>query len=98
MFGGDTRGGVLTTIGRLDIKTRKWTNAGDLVVERRGHNVIFDGQYVLVVGGMGTYKTEKCSIENERLTCASQSPELTDCRYYPELFLVPEAYCKQLYC
>ena len=87
----------MSTIGRLDIKTRKWTNAGSLVTGRHGHNAIHDGQFVLVVGGSRTKKTEKCSIANERVTCASQSPELTDYSYYPELFLVTEGFCEQLY-
>ena len=85
------------TVGRLDIETRKWTNAGSLVSGREGHNAIYDGQYVLVVGGVGTYKTEKCSITNEQVTCSSQSPELIEYAFFPELFLVPESYCKQLY-
>ena len=61
------------------------------------HNAIFDGQYVLVVGGGGRKKTEKCSISNDQMTCVSQLPELIDYAYYPEVFLVPEDYCKQLY-
>ena len=39
------------TIGRLDIPTRKWSNAGSLVTARRGHNPVYDGLNVLVVGG-----------------------------------------------
>ena len=97
MFGGNSDSGSQKTIGRLDLKTRKWTNAGELVAERTRHNAIFDGQHVLVLGGTEKCKTEKCSIANDRVTCASQSPELTDYRFYPELFLVPEDYCRQLY-
>jgi len=85
------------TIGRFDIKTRSWYNAGSLVDGRRGHNAIYDGQYVLVVGGSGSKITEKCSIANDQMTCASQLPKLTEYAYYPELFLVKEGYCKQLY-
>ena len=85
------------TVGRLDIETRKWTNSGSLVTGRYGHNAIYDGQYVLVVGGTGTDKTEKCTISNKQVTCSSQSPELNDYFKYPEVFLVSESYCKQLY-
>ena len=97
MFGGSSDAtSTEKTIGRLDIKMRKWANAGNLVTGRRGHNAIYDGQYVLVVGGAGTMKTEKCSISSNFNTCSSQSPELTDYTYYPEVFLVPEDFCKQL--
>ena len=58
------------------------------------HNAINDGQYVLVIGGGGTYKTEKCSIKNEQVTCASQSPELKSYKNYPEVFLVPKDFCQ----
>ena len=39
------------TIGRLVIATRKWSSAGSLVTARRGHNPVYDGLNVLVVGG-----------------------------------------------
>ena len=97
LFGGDS---IATanekTIGRLDIKTRKWTNAGSLVTGRCGHNAIYDGQYVLIVGGNGDFKTEKCTISKDQVTCSSQAPELNFYYNYPELFLVPKDYCKQL--
>lgn len=86
------------TIGRLDLTTRKWTNVGSLVTGRRGHNAIYDGQHVLVVGGWAyTYQTEKCSIDKNEVTCTSQIPELNDFAWYPELFLVPTGFCKELY-
>ena len=84
------------TIGRLDIKTRKWTNVGSLVTGRHGHGAIFDGQYLLVIGGSGTYNTEKCSISNDQITCSSQSPVLINYAFYPEVLLVPKSYCKKL--
>jgi len=96
LFGGQSDSSDESTIGRLDIKTRKWSNAGSLMYARSGHNAIYDGQYVLVVGGYETFQTEKCSISNNQITCSSQSPELYYYAYYPEVFLVPEGYCKQL--
>ena len=84
--------------------TRKWTDAGDLVIGRAGHNVIYDGQFLLVVGGEYGYTqsdftvmTEKCSIFNNgrEMACASQTPELTDYSDYPELFLVSVGYCTE---
>ena len=81
------------TIGRLDIQTREWSNVGSLVTGRNAHNAIYDGQYVLVIGGHGTKRTEKCSISNERVTCSSQTPKLINYAVYPEVFLVPENFC-----
>ena len=97
MFGGASDATASESmIGRLDIKTRKWTNAGSLVTGRSMHNAIFDGRYVLVVGGDNRKKTEKCSVSNDRMTCSKQSPELSHYSKYPEVFLVPEGYCEQL--
>ena len=71
-----------------------WTKAGELVTARHGHNAIYDGSTVLIVGGNGTKKTEKCTITNNQMTCTEQTPELTNYFVYPELFLVPANYCK----
>ena len=95
LFGGWS-GSNEATIGRLDITTRQWTYAGNLVTARRGHNAIYDGQYVIVIGGGGTYESEKCSLSNNQMTCTSQMPELYNYYAYPELHLVPVDYCKQL--
>ena len=87
---------VQSTIGRFDLSTRKWTQAGDLVTARTGHNVIYDGNYLLVIGGYGNKMSEKCSIENEKVKCTSQMPQLNKYEYYPELQLVPIGYCREL--
>ena len=76
--------------------TRTWTKAGNLVTGRRAHNVIYDGTYLLVIGGEGTKMSEKCSIENEQVSCTSQTPQLKDYEFYPELHLVLVGYCKAL--
>ena len=62
---------------------------------RRGHNAIFDGVDVIVVGGDDrSYKTEKCTIANEKVSCTDQLPRLEYYQDWPELFLVPELFCK----
>ena len=63
---------------------------------RSGHNVIFDGAHFLVVGGREKLKTEKCTLVKGQITCAEQNPELTDYFNYPELYLVPLNFCKEL--
>ena len=77
----------------MDIEGR-WTQAGELKEARYGHNVIYDGTHLLVVGGYGNLQTEICSIESNMVNCTSQSPELTEYAYYPELFLVTDSFCK----
>ena len=81
-------------IGKLDVATRVWSKAGELKTGRYAHNAIFDGENILVVGGDGTKRTEKCSLSNGQITCSRQSPELADYYEYPELFLVPFDFCK----
>lgn len=76
-----------------------WNKAGEMVNGREGHNVIYDGQFFIVVGGSGgsdALSTEKCTIENEEMACSSQLPQLDKYAYYPELFLVPHEYCRDL--
>ena len=93
IFGGHSS---VKDIGRLDGTTMIWSKAGELTKGRWGHNAIYDGSSVLVVGGVGTFKTEKCTISNNQVTCTEQNPELVDYRTYPELFMVPVDFCKTL--
>lgn len=86
------------TIGRFGMATQKWTHAGDLIIGRHGHNVIYDGKYLLVVGGVssGGAKSERCKIENGEVTCSSQEPSLQNYSTYPELLLVPSDFCYEM--
>ena len=77
VVGGNSNGHE-SSIGRIDMTTRTWTKAGNLVTGRGSHNVIYDGTYLLVIGGEGTKMSEKCSIENGQVTCTSQTPKLTN--------------------
>ena len=84
-----------STIGRFDLTTRQWTKSGDLVSGRRGHNVIYDGNYLLVIGGDGNLMSRKCSIENGQVACISQTPELNKYSGYP-LNCVPDGNWKEM--
>ena len=85
-------------IGKFDATTKKWSKSGELTDGRQGHNAIFDGTSILVVGGADTkaVKTEKCLFSNEQITCSEQDPALVYFCFYPELFLVPTNFCKTL--
>ena len=82
-------------ITRMDLDG-KWTLAGELNQYNMGQNVIYDGEYLIVIGGgAGTRQTEKCSILDGLVSCTSQAPELENYFRYPELFLVPNDFCKK---
>ena len=64
---------------------------------RDEHGAIFDGTYFLVAGGWSysnRFKTEKCSLSGSTMTCQEQQPELLRYERYPELFLVPDDFCR----
>ena len=90
-----------TTIAKLDANSREWSRVGDLSSGRRGHAAIFDGTYLIVVGGeaddseaQSQPATEVCSIASDGVTCVEQSPSLHGYETYPELFLVQHDFCK----
>ena len=85
-----------SVITRLDLSTTSWTKLGDLKVGRAYHNVIYDGEVFIVVGGSGSMKTEKCSLSGSTMTCSEQSPVLTGYYLYPALVMVPEDFCTEL--
>ena len=71
-----------------------WIISGQLKTPRYGHNVIFDGELMIVVGGASSnMKTEICEIDDGAVMCSEQNPVLTNYYYYPELLLVPDNYC-----
>ena len=90
----DGNGG--TTIGRFDATRRIWSKSGELISGRRGHNAIYDGSSLIVVGGDFDQKTERCEISNGQTTCTAQNPKLDAYKFFPELFLVPVNFCKTL--
>ena len=96
LIGGNVYGDDSKTIGRFDATRRVWSNSGELINKRSGNNAIYDGSSLIVIGGNGRYKTERCEISNGKVTCTAQTPELNNYVYYPELFLVQVNFCKTL--
>ena len=84
------------TIGRLGIETRRWTNVGTMVNARNGHQVIWTGAEIMVVGGGGEQKTEKCVESTGRWTCTEQKATLDGYWLYPEMMMVPDDFCKSI--
>ena len=89
-----------TTIAKLDANSRQWSRVGDLLSGRRAHAAIFDGTYLIVIGGQvdnsgsQSQPTERCSIDSDGVTCVEQGPSLHGYETYPELFLVQHDFCK----
>ena len=98
MFGGLIDNHVNSNIiGRLDASTLTWTKAGELNYARNGHGAIYNGERIIVAGGVGNYKTESCSVdENGVVNCIEQAPTLSNYAYYPEMYLVDDAFCKDI--
>ena len=97
VFGGwDYAGqGNLYTVGRLD-SNNNWSLAGNLNTARREHRVIYLDNSFLVVGGLGTHRSEKCNLKQGSVSCTSQEPTLHFHGIYPELYLVSNEYCKKI--
>ena len=97
VFGGVIDGPNSKTIGRLDASTLTWAKAGELNYARYGHGAIYNGERIIVAGGAGNKKTESCSVdENGIVNCIEQAPTLDDYWAYPEMYLVDDAFCKDI--
>ena len=90
----DVRSVGLKTITNFNSSTNTWSNIGSLITARQGHNVIYDGSNLIVVGGERQVKTEVCRLLNDKMFCVEQTPELFGYANYPELFLVSDNFCQ----
>ena len=100
VFGGYVDDDESNIIGRLDASTLTWTKAGELNYARNGHGAIFNNELIIVAGGYGNNakkKTESCSAnENGVVNCIEQAPTLDRYYEYPEMYLVDDAFCKDI--
>ena len=95
IVGGLNSGEDSNIIARL-ARDGRWSQDGTLKVARQGHNVMFDGDFLVVLGGSGNLGTEKCHFDTEPpLVCVSQAPQLNGYDSYPEMFLVKDSFCKK---
>ena len=95
IFGGYTSNNYYDNlIARLDGVTFSWSQMGEMIQGRYGHNAIVVQGEILVVGGQsGSLKTERCNEIEGQMRCNAQEPELNKYYYYPELFAVPDNFC-----
>ena len=101
VFGGYVDRSSSKIVGRLDASTLTWTKAGELNYARDSHGAIFNGERIIVAGGCGLndceLKTESCSVEeNGVVNCIEQAPTLDYYVDYPEMYLVDDAFCKDI--
>ena len=81
LFGGksnlDTT--YLSKIGRLDLSTKTWSDAGNLKQAKVRHAVALVGSSFIVVvssSSVGNPQTEKCTLVTHLVTCTNQGPVL----------------------
>ena len=65
------------------------------------HNVIYDGEVFMVIGGYesayaDTLHSEKCTLSGSTMTCTKQTPYLTNYSRTPALIMVPEDFCTEI--
>lgn len=81
-----------------------WAKAGELNVARRAHGAIFTGEKMIIAGGQNDsgrsrqyiLKSESCEVVNGLVTCIEQAPTLDNYYLYPEMYLVPDTFCKDI--
>ena len=73
-----------------------WTKAGELKIARSEHGAIHNGVKMIIAGGDGNYKSESCDVVDGSVTCIAQAPTLDNYSLYPEMFLVPDSFCKNI--
>ena len=84
--GYDDNGAESKVIGRFFAPTQTWSKAGELKAARYGHGVIFDGHQFIVAGGVGTFNTESCTVDEDGVQCRELSLQLVNYYYYPEMY------------
>ena len=78
-----------------------WQKAGALKQGRYDHGAIFDGEKFLIIGGRRNWaddpiNNEVCTLKGSNMTCVKQSTALVNIYIYPQLFLVPEDFGKDI--
>ena len=51
---------------------------------------ISDQGRFIVVGGYGTFGTERCTLKGNEIQCTTVDPELRNYKFYPEMMSLPE--------
>ena len=97
IFGGVTNNSVHDkTIARLDEKSFRWDRVGKLNKGRSRHSMIERNGEILVIGGDSKFNTERCNYQDDgQMHCVEQDPKLSEYAFFPELFPVPDDFCKE---
>ena len=97
IFGGATSNNVHDkTIARFDETTFRWDRVGKLSKGRSRHNMIERNGEILVIGGDSKFNTERCNYQDDgQMHCVEQDPKLSEYAFFPELFPVPDDFCKE---
>ena len=93
IFGGDN-GSISATIACFSTISKQWSKVGELNDARYAHGVFADADHFVVVGGYGSFSTERCYFTNKsQLQCETVNPVVDYYIYYPEMMSVQENYC-----
>ena len=96
IFGGDSGPDTYTpsnTIAEFSTVTKEWTKLGELNQARYGHGVFIQQGDFIVVGGSGTFRTERCTLNEGTIRCTLIDPKLNGYYYYPEMMSVEPNFC-----
>ena len=83
----------MATIACFNPASETWSESGEMKQARMRHNVIYNGEDFIVVGGEARMATETCTLKNNKFQCVEHEPTLDLYRDYPELFLVEDSFC-----
>ena len=97
IFGGDSGPRDYTpssTIATFSTVTKEWKKLGELNQARLGHGVFIQQGHFIVVGGYnGNLRTERCTLNEDAISCTLIDPELNGYAFYPEMMSVEQNFC-----
>jgi len=91
IYGGNDGKAEMRTVA--EYRNGIWNKVGDMLYKREGHNAILNGNIALIMGGFGSFKTERWTHDHGDLSAVEMTPVLSAYSFYPALFLVDNDYC-----
>jgi len=93
IYGGNDGKAEMRTVA--EYRNGTWNKVGDMLYKREGHNAILNGNIALIMGGFGSFKTERWTHDHGDLSAVEMTPVLSAYSFYPALFLVENDYCSK---
>ena len=82
VFGGRVFGShYISRIAAYNPASDQWSDKGRLLTARKNAGVIWDQNgFVVVGGGDGPVKSEKCQFNGDKLECSHYGPSIDECK------------------